>query len=114
MATQARVADKLALSAATAPGAVLGSDRVISAILSHLAELVAGDLAVDGGAVAAELACDLLDRQLGVHEPEERATLLQRKMPVRTFHPEPPPKPLPGLGSRTSEWNAPPGKLIAG
>ncbi len=77
MGAQAWVPDELALPAATAPGAVLGGDGVVAVVLLDLAELVAGDLAVDGGAVAAELACDLLDRQLGVQKPEERAPLLE-------------------------------------
>jgi hypothetical protein len=88
MAAQVCVADELALPAATAPGAVLGGDRVISAILSHLAELVAGDLAVDGGAVAAELGRDLLDRQLGLEQSEEGMALLQGEVSVAAFHPE--------------------------
>ena len=107
MAAQACVPDELALPAATAPGAVLGGDGVVAAILLHLAELVAGDLAVDGGAVAAELACDLLDRQLGIEQPEERAPLLQGEVPIGPVHPASPPKLLESRDCRTSEWNAP-------
>ena len=107
MAAQVRVADQLALPATSTPGVVLGSDGVVAAVLLHLAELVAGDLAVDGGAVAAELGRDLLDRQLGIEQPEECTALLQGEVSVAAFHPGLPPKPLLGLGSRTSEWNAP-------
>src|SRR5688572_29374486 len=78
---------RLALSsAATSPSAVLGGDGVVSAVLLHLAELVAGDLAVDGGAVPAELACDLVDRQLGVEQAEERAPLLEGEVPIGSVH----------------------------
>ena len=80
MAAQARVADELALSPASAPGAVLGGDGIVAAVLPYLTELVAGDLAVDGRAVAAELGRDLLDRQLGAQQAEERTAFLEGEM----------------------------------
>src|SRR5215212_5461250 len=86
MAAQAWVPDELALPAAPAPGAVLGGDGVVAAVLLHLAELVAGDLAVDGGTVPAELACDLLDRQLGIEQAEERAPLFEGEVPIGPIH----------------------------
>src|SRR5215207_752576 len=107
MTAQAWIPDELALPTASAPGAVLGGDGIVAAVLLHLAELVAGDLAVDGRAVPTELACDLLHRQLGIEQPEECTALLQGEVSVAAFHPRPHPKPLSGLGSRTSEWNAP-------
>jgi hypothetical protein len=57
----------------------MGGDRVIAAISLHVLESVARGLAVDGGAVAAEWVGDLLDRQLGVEQPAERASLLEGK-----------------------------------
>src|SRR5215207_5681776 len=86
MTAQAWIPDELATATATAPGADLGGDGLVAAILLHLAELVAGDLAVDGGAVAAELACDLLDRQLGIEQPEECTALLQGEVSVGPVH----------------------------
>ena len=88
MAAQARVPDELALPAASVPGAVLGGDGIVAAVLPDLAELVAGDLAVDGRAVAAELGRDLLDRQLGAQQAEERAAFLEGEMVVGAFHPK--------------------------
>src|SRR5215204_3790353 len=107
MAAQVRVADQLALPPASAAGAVLGGDRIVAVILPDLAELVASNLAIDGGAMAAKLGRDLRDRQLGPQQSKERAPLLESEVAVGAFHPRRPPKPLPGLGSRTSKWNAP-------
>jgi hypothetical protein len=83
MGAQLCVTDQLALPPASTAGVVLGGDGVVAAVLLHLAELVAGDLAVDGGAVAAELGRDLLDRQLGIEQPEECTALLQGDRAVR-------------------------------
>jgi hypothetical protein len=61
---QARVVDQLASPLPAALVAVVCGDREVPAVLLHLAEQVAPDLAVDGGVVATEPVGDLALFQL--------------------------------------------------
>ena len=99
---------QLAQPLAALPGAILRGEREVSGIFPLLAEVVAADFAMDGGAVPAELLGDGGDRHLGVQQAEDRAALVEIELPIGSGHEGTPScKLLQNLQSRTSRWKPP-------
>ena len=67
-------------------GVVLCREWVVSGIFPLLAEVVAADFAMDGGAVAAQLLGNLRHRYLGVQQAKDRAALVESELPVGSRH----------------------------
>ena len=82
MLAQARVLDQLMPLFLAPPGGVLGGDQEVAAIFVHVAEQVAAELAMDGGAVTTELVDDLGDQDLGVQKAEDGAACLKGEVAV--------------------------------
>src|SRR3954447_8674637 len=83
---QLGILDQLPPPLPALPGAIIGRARIVPAVLLHLAEQVASDLTVDGGAMAAELLCDPVDRDLGAEQAEDGATFLEGQLAVGAGH----------------------------
>jgi len=73
---------QLAPPLAALPSAILRGEREVPGISPLLAEVVAADFAMDGGAVPAELSGDGSDRHLGVQQAENRAPLVEIELVV--------------------------------
>ena len=100
---QAVVGGQLAAPLATPAGQVLGGQREVAAEAAvAVAEAVAPELAVDGGAMPAEPLGDLAHGSAGFHEAEQGAPLVEVELAVGSRHRRLPGKPPRRLGIRTS------------
>ena len=105
---QPGILDQLAPALSALPGMIVGGDRIVPAILLHLAEQIAPDLAMDRRPVAAEFSRDPVDGDLGAEQAEDRATLLEGELAVGAGHGRTPRrKSLQNLWSCTWRWNPP-------